>query len=93
MWDEVMDTLVGENVRIDTSFSTTAVGIEGMLDEERFVEMVRAFGAERVLFGTDSPWASQRKSLKWIEHAPLHRAEKERILGGNAEELLKLKKR
>ena len=93
MWDEVMDTLVGENVRIDTSFSTTATGLDGMLDEEKFVGMVRAFGAERILFGTDSPWASQRKSLKWIEHTPLHRAEKEKILGKNAEELLKLKKR
>ena len=93
LWDEVMDTLVGENVRIDTSFSTTATGLDGMLDEEKFVGMVRAFGAERILFGTDSPWASQRKSLKWIEHTPLHRAEKEKILGKNAEELLKLKKR
>ena len=93
MWDEVMDTLVGEDVRIDTSFSTGAVELDGMLDEEHFVEMVRAFGAERVLFGTDSPWASQRKSLKWIEHTSLHRAEKELILGKNAEEILKLKKR
>ena len=42
-----------ENVRLDTSFSTTAAEAEGMLDEERFVEMVRAFGADRILFGTD----------------------------------------
>ena len=64
-----------------------------MLNEEQFVKMVRAFGADRVLFGSDSPWASQRKSRKWIEHTPLHREEKEKILGKNAEVLLKLKKR
>lgn len=93
MWDEVADKLVGERVRIDTSFSTTAVDVAGMLDEARFVEMVRAFGADRVLFGTDWPWASIRRSLKWIEHSPLRKEEKELILGKNAMTLLKLKTR
>ena len=105
MWDEVMDKLVGENVYLDTSFSTPAAEPKAdefiggrtdfpeMLGEERFVKMVRAFGAERILFGSDSPWASQRKSLKWIEHTSLHREEKEMILGKNAEKVLKLKKR
>jgi len=93
MWDEVMEKLVGEDVRIDTSFSTTAVDLPDMLGEEKFVEMVRSFGADRVLFGSDSPWASQRKSRKWIEHTSLHREEKEKILGKNAEEILRLRKR
>ena len=92
MWDEAVDLLAGEDVMIDTSFSTTAVKVEGMLDEERFVEIVRAFGAEKVLFGTDSPWASQRKSLKWIMNAPLRKDEKEMILGENAVKILKLTK-
>ncbi len=92
MWDEAVDLLAGEDVMIDTSFSTTAVKVEGMLDEERFVEIVRAFGAEKVLFGTDSPWANQKKSLKWIMNAPLRKDEKEKILGGNAEEILRLSK-
>ncbi|MEE3467541.1 MAG: amidohydrolase family protein [Eubacterium sp.] len=93
LWDEVMDQLVGEDVRLDTSFSTPAAELPDMLDEERFIEMVRAFGADRILFGSDSPWASQRKSLKWIEHTSLRREEKEKILGKNAAEILKLKKR
>ncbi|MBR6230130.1 MAG: amidohydrolase family protein [Eubacterium sp.] len=93
MWDQVMEKLVGEDVRIDTSFSTTVLDLDGMLDEEAFVRIVRAFGADRVLFGTDSPWASQRKSLKWIEHSPLRKEEKEKILGKNAESLLKLRSR
>ena len=92
MWDEAVELLAGEDVMIDTSFSTTAVNVEGMLDEERFVEIVRAFGAEKVLFGTDSPWASQKKSLKWIQHSPLRKDEKEMILGDNAEKILKVKK-
>lgn len=92
MWDEAVDLLAGEDVMIDTSFSTTAVKVEGMLDEERFVEIVRAFGAEKVLFGTDSPWASQKKSLKWIMNAPLRKDEKEKILGDNAAEILRITK-
>ena len=93
MWDEAMDQLAGENVYIDTSFSTTAIDVDGMLDEEKFVEVVRSFGAERVLFGTDWPWAGQKKSLKWINHTSLRKEEKEKILGNNAAELLNLKKR
>lgn len=93
MWDEAVRVLAGENVYIDTSFSTTAVDVDGMLDEEKFVEMVRAFGADRVLFGTDSPWASQKKSLKWIQHTSLRSDEKNLILGENAEKLLNLKSR
>ena len=93
MWDEVVDTLAGENVHIDTSFSTTVIDVDGMLVEERFVDMVRAFGVEKVLFGTDWPWAGQKKSLKWINNTSLKREEKEKILGNNAVELLKLKKR
>ncbi len=93
MWDEVMELLVGENVRIDTSFSTGAVDLDGMLNEEKFASMVRAFGADRVLFGSDWPWAGQKKSIKWINNSSLHREEKEKILGNNAVELLNLKKR
>lgn len=93
MWDEVMDVLSEDNVRLDTSFSTTAAEVDGMLDEDRFVEMVRRFGADRILFGSDSPWASQRKSLKWIEHTPLKKEEKEMILGKNAELILGLNNR
>ena len=93
MWDEVMDVLSEDNVRLDTSFSTTAAEVDGMLDEDRFMEMVRRFGADRILFGSDSPWASQRKSLKWIEHTPLKKEEKEMILGKNAELILGLNNR
>ena len=93
MWDEVMEKLTELDLRIDTSFSTEAVEAEGMLGEEKFIEMVRAFGADRVLFGTDSPWASQKKSLKWIQHTSLHKDEKEKILGGNAAQILGVRPR
>ncbi|MBO6109012.1 MAG: amidohydrolase [Eubacterium sp.] len=88
MWDEVIEKLIACDVMIDTAFSTTAIDVDGMLDEEKFAQMVRAFGADRVLFGTDWPWAPQKKSLKWIGNLPLHKLEKEKILGLNAEKIL-----
>lgn len=90
MWDEATDLLAGERVMIDTSFSTTAVDLEGMLDEDRFIEMVRAFGADKVLFGTDSPWSDQKESLDWILQTSLDKEEKDKILGENAAKILKL---
>lgn len=55
-----------------------------LLDAAVFCKMVRRFGSERVLFGTDSPWTDQAASVAQIEALPLTRAEKDEILGGNA---------
>ena len=54
------------------------------------VRMVRTFGAERILFGTDSPWSGQRESLTWIRDTALNADELEAILGANAQKLLGL---
>mgnify|MGYP002870241773 CR=1 FL=1 len=60
-----------------------------MLGAEEFVRMIHAFGAERVLFGTDSPWASQKETLREIEALPLTASEKDLILYTNSEHLLR----
>ena len=52
--------------------------------------LVRAFGAQRVLFGSDSPWSSQKESLEWVKAQPLTEEERTAILGGNAQKLLNL---
>ena len=59
-----------------------------MLSRERFLELVRAFGPERILFGSDSPWSDQSESLEWIRSLPLPDGDLEQILGGNAARLL-----
>lgn len=53
-------------------------------------DAVKAFGADRVLFGSDSPWASQGECADMIRSLPLTEGEKERILGANAVQLLGL---
>lgn len=99
-WKEVLELLPDCPVMLDTSFSLGRIEpLEGeeqafesleLLDRERFMELLRAFGAERILFGTDSPWTSQTYSLEAIRALPLAAEEREAILGGNARKLLDL---
>ncbi len=94
-WDEVEDLLPGTGVYIDTSFSLGKMTPNGdghyrdereldLLDDAQFVHLVRVFGADRVLFGTDSPWADQSAALGAFLRLPLSDSEKRRILCDNA---------
>ena len=99
-WERVIDALADTSVMLDTAFSLgdltpLAPGVEepdqlNMLGETAFCEIVRAFGAQRVLFGTDSPWGDQAQCVAQIRSLPLTPAEKDAILGGNAQKLLGL---
>ena len=95
-WDEAAK-LADHGVMIDTAFSLgSIVPLDDhyapdelpMLTDEAFVRLVRTFGADRVLFGTDSPWADQAAELRRIRNLPLMEEEKAAILGGNAEKIL-----
>ena len=98
-WGEVAECIADTSAYIDTSFSlgrlTPLEGDGRYSDEElqmmrggEFVSLVRAVGAERVLFGTDSPWSDQKKSVDDIEELPLTDGEKRLIFSDNAELLL-----
>lgn len=99
-WDKVEELLVGQSVWLDTAFSVGEITpLEDgyyspeelhMLNEADFLRLIRKFGAERVLFGTDSPWSDQKESLDLIRALPLGNGEKEAVLGGNARKLLRL---
>jgi len=81
-WKEVAQRICGADVYLDTSYS-----LDHMPDEE-FMNLVRAHGAERILFGTDSPWADQQKDLEHLRRLPLTQDELQQICGGNAARLL-----
>lgn len=98
-WDAVERLLPETGVCIDTSFALGAMTPNGdgyyptpeslaLLDDAAFVRLVRLFGAERVLFGTDSPWGAQAESLRRFRALPLTQSEQNAILGGNAERIL-----
>jgi hypothetical protein len=83
MWQESDELLVGRrNVYFETSFSLADLG------PRRAAEMVRRHGADRVLFGTDWPWASQDGDLRLLEQLNLRDDERQAVLAGNARALL-----
>ena len=95
---EAAEELFGENVWIDTSSSITPLRDEHGADvsgkpytplaAERFVQMVRAISPDRVLFGSDSPWADQAESLKRTRESGLTELELDAVLGGSAAKFL-----
>lgn len=82
LWRDVEDILLGKDIYIDTSFSSYVLGSEGML------RMIRKHGAEKVLFGSDSPWTDAGKELKLLNNLHLSSSQKDLIMYKNALELL-----
>lgn len=98
-WQEVPEHLLDTGVYLDTSFSLGSITpIDNhytpdelpLLAEERFCELVRIFGSQRVLFGTDSPWDDMGQCVRRIRNLPLADAEKDDIFCHNARRLLSL---
>ena len=53
-------------------------------------DLIAAYGAEKVLFGTDSPWNSGTDSAELIEAAGLSSEQRELVFHKNAERILHL---
>lgn len=97
-WEEVEERIAGRDVWLDTAFSllpiepapgtVRAPEENPPLSREQFLRMVRRHGADRILFGTDSPWSGQRQMVAAIRDSGLEKKEQEAVLGGNARELL-----
>ncbi len=83
-WDEVWELLVGRDIHFDTSFCLHKLGTQ------RFVDIVRAHGAQRILFGSDSPWGDQGTALTSIRALPLRDDERRMVFHQNAQRLLGL---
>lgn len=81
-WQAVSGRLAGKDVWFDTAYTL------GHLPDDEFVALVRAHGADRVLFGTDGPWTDAVAQLERLRSLPLTADELAAILGGNAERLL-----
>jgi predicted TIM-barrel fold metal-dependent hydrolase len=83
-WRAVARYLVGRPVYFDTAYSCADMGVEQML------AIIEGHGADRVLFGTDSPWTDQAVELRVISGLPLSDEARAAILGENARRLLRL---
>ena len=100
-WEEAVKLLPETGIFLDTAFSlgriTRAPGDSHWTDEELemlspavFCDLVRLFGDERILFGTDSPWTDQKEEIQKIKDLPLTQEEISTIISNNAKRLLGL---
>ncbi len=90
-WDKVEELLAGQKVYFDTAFSVDCMtGVKDMLTEEQFIRLVRKHGADKILFGTDSPWSSQKDYVDWMNRIALTGEERKQIFGENAKKIVEL---
>ena len=86
MWQEAARQLAGnyENLWVDCSSSFSA------LNKEEARDLIHAYGADRVLFGTDYPMWSPKEELKVFRSLELDPQEEQAILWDNAARLFNL---
>lgn len=84
--EEVKEHLCGKNVWFDLAYTL------GNRPLEETADIIRTHGADRILFGTDSPWSSQPRDVALMEKLGLTEEEKEKILWRNAAGILGLTK-
>ncbi len=83
MWDEIGDIL-GSSIYIDCSLTAD------FLEAGKIAEIIGEHGADKVIFGSDSPWQSQKVSVDLIMNLPLTDTEREKIFCKNAAAILGL---
>ena len=100
-WDEALD-MYGDlpNVYLETSWGLGSLQpgergyysqeALGLMTPESFTKLIRDFGAQRVVFGSDIPWRGQKQTIDGINALPLTEEEKALIFHKNAERLLNL---
>ncbi len=81
-WDDVERYLVGENIYLDTSMG------QKYYPPEQFLRISKNHGADKILFGSDSPWSCAKDEIKSIKNSALTAEEKKKILGENAAKIL-----
>lgn len=82
LWDEAFEYLGPTNCYLDISSCTM------FMPAEQVVTYIRAFGAHRVLFGTDFPVWNPTTEVQTLMSLPLTDEEKQMIAYRNAERLL-----
>lgn len=86
-WEESLEHLVGSSVYLDTSY------VMGHINDETLQAILLGHRADRLLFGSDTPWMGQKESIAWIRERGLTAEREELLLGGNAVDLLGLGER
>ncbi len=86
-WEDVLSYLTSEDVFFDTAFTCLEYD---SLTKDQFISLIKNVGFNKVLFGTDSPWSSQKQSIDLIKSLGFNEKELNQIFYKNAEKLLEL---
>ena len=81
-WDDVEACLVGTPVHLDTAY------IAQFIDPAQCLRIIRNHGAEKIVFGSDSPWEDPADTLRFLESLGLNETELSLITHENALRLL-----
>lgn len=82
MWDDVEQYLVGTPVMFDTAF------IRKFIAPAQCLRIIRNHGAEKILFGSDSPWEDPADTLDFLQSLGLTAQETDQITHENALRIL-----
>ena len=86
IWNEVIDKLCGKNLYLDTAFCCERIGIT----KEQGKRIFDRHPHEKILFGSDAPWAKPSEVMEFLKKLELTDESLELILHKNAENLLKI---
>ena len=84
LWDDVLKYLVGTDIMFDTSYCL------GEMPKDIAKEIIRKHGAEKIVFGSDSPWTSPGVILNALTELELEKDEFDKITYKNACDILKI---
>jgi predicted TIM-barrel fold metal-dependent hydrolase len=84
--DDAMGILIGEPVYFDTSWPPSV----GLLDPTVLRRIIDEHGSDRIVFASDWPTASPVAEIAAVRSLGLPEEDLNRILGGNAQQILHL---
>lgn len=79
---DALSYVAGSDCYLDTSMCTEAMGLETMYN------IIKKHGSDKILFGSDSPWYSQKKAIEDIYSLNLSQDEFDNIFFQNACKIL-----
>ena len=80
--DEALTMLCGQDVYLDTAYVLQYMG------KERFLEILRRHGEDKILFASDSPWSSIENDVNTLRSFGLGKETENKIFSENARALL-----
>ncbi len=84
LWKDVYEKLAGTEIYIDTSYSFTRI------PPIWAKEIIQKHGADKMLFGSDTPWSSSGNEIRFVKSLELSDEDNEKIFYKNACKLLNI---